>query len=198
MRTQRWLDKLVDLSDVDDVPGFLRANADQYLSPDGDFYVLVGGPTAETGGLEHTEGGITLNDGVFMPGVIVDDDGNIIGENLGGSETITTRYQDHYGWDFTRNATFDADFIKLREISLTYALPNKYLKNIGFNKASVSFFSRNIILWTKADIGIDPETAFQPSTGGVGDTGVLFKQGIERYNANLWVVFVGVRLNIGF
>lgn len=198
MRTQRWLDKLVDLSGVDDVPGFLRANADQYLSPDGDFYVLVGGPTAEMGGLEHTEGGITLNDGVFMPGVIVDDDGNIIGENLGGPGTITTRYQDHYGWDFTRNATFDADFVKLREISFTYALPNKYLKSIGFTKASISLFSRNIILWTAADIGIDPEVAFQPSTGGVGDTGVLFKQGIERYNANPFAIPVGVRLNFGF
>ena len=53
--------------------------------------MVVGGPTQETGGLEYTEGGITLHDGVFMPGVVgdYDENGNFIAEyeNLGGPGT---------------------------------------------------------------------------------------------------------------
>ena len=52
LHTQRWLDKALDLSDVNDIPAYLKEHADEYLSPDGEFFVLVGGPTAEYGGSE--------------------------------------------------------------------------------------------------------------------------------------------------
>ena len=171
------------------------------MSPDGEFFVVVGGPTKETGGLQHTEGGITLYDGVFMPGVEkeMDEDGNWTGnyiEHLGDAGTPTIRYQDFYGWDYTRNATFDADYIKLREISIAYQLPS--LKSIGIQSASVSLYSRNIILWTKAKVGIDPEMAFQPEGGVQGMSGIQFKQGIERYNVAPWTIPVGLKLNVNF
>ncbi len=202
MHTQRWLDGLHNFSGVGDVPTFLKDNADQYLSEDGEFYVLVGGPTAEAGGYPVTEGGITLNDGVFMPGVQgdYDDNGNFVAttENLGGPGTVYTRYQDHYGWDFTRNATFDSDFIKLRDISITYSVPSKSIKRIGLQNLNISLFSRNIILWTKADIGIDPEMAFQQESSTQGSSGIQFKQGIERFNVSPWAIPVGFKLNVGF
>jgi hypothetical protein len=47
MHTTRWLDKLHNLSDVGDIPTYLKENQDEFLSPEGEFYVLVGGPTAE-------------------------------------------------------------------------------------------------------------------------------------------------------
>ena len=129
MHTQRWLDKLHNFNDVGDLPTYLKENEGQYLSADGEFYVLVGGPTAEEGGFPVDDGGITLSDGVFMPGVQgeYDDNGNFVAtaENLGGPGTVYTRYQDHYGWDFTRTALFDSDFVKLREISLSYPCPPK-------------------------------------------------------------------------
>ena len=178
---------------------YLRDHADEYLSPDGEFFVVVGGPTAEYGGLPHTEDGITLNDGVFMPGVegYYDDSGNFImvKEHLGDTGTPTIRYQDFYGWNYTRNATFDADFIKLREISIAYQLPP--MKSLGISNASISLYSRNIILWTKAGIGIDPETAFQAESSTQGG-GIQFKQGIERYNVNPWTIPVGIKLNVSF
>jgi hypothetical protein len=159
----------------------------------------VGGPTKETGGLEYTEDGITLYDGVFMPGVVgdYDENGNFIAdyENLGSPETPLIRYQDFYGWSYTRTATFDADYLKLREISLTYQLPS--LKSIGIQNASFSIYSRNIILWTKAGINIDPEMAFQPE-GGKQGSGIQFKQGIERFNVYPWTIPVGFKLNISF
>ncbi len=203
MHTQRWLDKLHNLNAVGDIPGYLKENEDQFLSPDSDeFYILVGGPTAEEGGFPVDDGGITLNDGVFMPGVQgeYDDNGNFVAtaENLGGEGTVYTRYQDHYGWDFTRTSLFDSDFLKLREISLSYSVPSKSLKQIGIQNMSISLFSRNLILWTKADIGIDPEMAFQPESSTQGRSGIQFKQGIERFNVNPWAVPIGFKLNLSF
>ncbi|MGD9555834.1 MAG: SusC/RagA family TonB-linked outer membrane protein [Mangrovibacterium sp.] len=200
LHTQRWIDRTVKVNDMDDVGGYIKANADKYLSPDGMFFVVVGGPTAETGGFAHTEGGITLNDGVFMPGVVgdYDDNGNFVAEyeNVGGPETQYIRYQDFYGWDYTRTATFDADFVKLREISVSYQLPS--LQSIGVQSASISLYSRNIILWTKAKIAIDPEMAFQPESGEQGYSGIMFKQGIERFNVAPWTIPVGIKLNVNF
>lgn len=201
LHTQRWMDKTVKLNNMSgaEMAKYLKDNADQYLMPGGDFYVVVGGPTAETGGLPLTESGISLNDGVFMPGVEgdYDDKGNFIAvaEHLGDAGTPLIRYQDFYGWDFTETATFDADFIKLREISLSYQLPS--LKSIGIQNASIAVYSRNLILWTKAGIGIDPETAFQASSG-VQKSGIQFKQGIERYNVSPWTVPLGFKLNFNF
>ena len=132
-----------------------------------------------------------------MPGVegYYDDDGNFVmtRENLGGAGTPLIRYQDYYGWSYTRNATFDADFIKLREISIGYTLPP--IK--GIQNLTVSLYSRNIILWTKAGINIDPEMAFQPE-GGTQPSGIQFKQGIERFNVSPWTIPVGIKLNISF
>ncbi len=201
MHTQRWIDRTLKLNDMSgtEMAQYLKDNADKYLSPDGEFFVVVGGPTKETGGLQHSEDGITLNDGVFMPGVegYYDDNGNFVAvrENLGDDGTPTIRFQDFYGWSYSRTALFDADFLKLREISLSYKLPP--LKLIGINDATVSLYSRDIILWTKAGIGIDPEKAFQ-AEGGVQGSGTQFKQGIERYNVAPWTIPVGIKLNVNF
>jgi hypothetical protein len=201
MHTKRWIERTVNINDMNgsEMAQYLKDNADKYLSPDGEFFVVVGGPTAETGGLQHTEDGITLNDGVFMPGVsgYYDDNGNFVmeKEHLGEEGTPTIRFQDFYGWSYTRNALFDADYVKLREISLTYQLPQ--MPRIGIKDASVSLYSRNIILWTKAGINVDPEHAFQ-AEGGVQGSGTQFKQGIERYNVAPWTIPVGVKLNVNF
>ncbi|NQU33585.1 MAG: SusC/RagA family TonB-linked outer membrane protein [Bacteroidetes bacterium] len=201
LHTERWMDKTLNLNHLSgpEKAQYLKDHADEYLSADGEFFVLVGGPSAEHGGLSHTEDGRTLNDGVFMPGVEgdYDDNGKWVteAEHLGDAGTPLIRYQDFYGWSFTRNATFDADFIKLREISVAYQLPA--MPSIGIQNASVSLYSRNIILWTKAGIGIDPETAFQ-AEGGTQPSGSMFKQGIERYNVRPWSIPVGIKLNVSF
>lgn len=202
LHSQRWIDRTVKINNLSgaEMAQYLRDHADQYLSPNGEFFVVVGGPTAETGGLPHTEGGITLNDGVFMPGVegYYDDNGKfvMVKEHLGDTGTPLIRYQDFYGWDYTRNATFDADFIKLREISIAYQLPP--MKSIGIQNASIALYSRNIILWTKAKVGIDPEMAFQPESSVQGQSGIQFKQGIERFNVAPWTIPVGLKLNVNF
>jgi TonB-linked SusC/RagA family outer membrane protein len=200
LHTQRWIDRTVKINNVADIPAYLKAHADQYLSPNGEFFVVVGGPTKETGGLPHVdEDGIALNDGVFMPGVEgdYDENGNFVAvaEHLGGPGTPTIRYQDFYGWDYTRTATFDADFIKMRELAIAYQLPS--LRKIGIQNASFSIYTRNVILWTKAKINIDPEMAFQPE-GSTQGSGIQFKQGIERFNVTPWTIPIGFKLDISF
>lgn len=202
LKSQRFLDQLINPNglDGDALRNYLVANADELIKVT-DKFNIVGGPTSEYGGFPFEVYGNTYPYGVFNPGVIAeyDDDGNITGyvENLGNAGTKIIPYGDNYPWSFTKAATFDASFIKLREISLGYSIPSSITKKMGMQSASVSVYSRNIMLWTKAKIGIDPETAFQQESGGVNG-GMQFKQGIERYNVIPWVMPIGFKLNLTF
>jgi TonB-linked SusC/RagA family outer membrane protein len=202
LKTQRFLDNLINPNGLtgDALRNYLVSNADELIRVNGNRFNIVGGPTAEYGGFPFEYGGNTYAYGVFNPGVIAkyDDKGNIIGytENLGGPETKIIPYGDNYPWDFTKAATFDASFIKLREISLGYDLPAGLVKRAGITNANISVYSRNIILWTAAKIGIDPENAFQPQTNV--QAGSQFKQGIERYNVTPWVLPIGFKLGLTF
>jgi TonB-linked SusC/RagA family outer membrane protein len=49
-----------------------------------------------------------------------------------------------------------ADFLKLRELSLTYTVPTSLTKRFGTNRLSVSVAGRNLATWTKYQ-GPDPE-----------------------------------------
>ena len=55
---------------------------------------------------------------------------------------------------------YDASFVKLREVKLSYALPSKWISHIGFAGASVSLVGRNLLILHKNVPNIDPETAF--------------------------------------
>jgi TonB-linked SusC/RagA family outer membrane protein len=198
LKTQRFLDLLINPGNRtgDELRDYLVNND---LVSVKDHFNIVGGPTAAYGGFPFEYGGNTYDYAVFNPGVIAeyDDDGNIIGyvENLGGAETKYIPYADNYPWDFTKAATFDASFVKLREVSLSYQLPASFVQRLKIQNASVSVYSRNIMLWTAAKIGVDPETAFQPESGRQA-SGSQFKQGIERYNVTPWVMPVGFKLNL--
>ncbi|MDL5510696.1 SusC/RagA family TonB-linked outer membrane protein [Arenibacter sp. M-2] len=160
------------------------------------------GGTPGNGGLPENFGGSVVYDGVFDPGVIgtYDEDGNFVleSENLGDVGTLFMPFSYSHPWAFGTQHMFDADYIKLREISLNYDLPKKLLTNTGLDNVSVSVYSRNIMLWTKdSAFGIDPERAFQAESGK-DKRGTQFKQGIERYNVDPWVIPVGFKIGITF
>ncbi len=202
LKTQRFLDNLINPNGLtgDALRNYLVANQDQLIRVNGNKFNIVGGPTAEYGGYPFEYGGNTYPYGVFNPGVIAqyDAEGKITGytENLGAAGTKIIPYGDNYPWDFTRAATFDASFLKLREISLGYDFPSSLVKKLGMQNANISVYSRNIMLWTAANIGIDPERAFQPQAGV--QAGSQFKQGIERYNVTPWVMPIGFKLGLTF
>ncbi|MGG7660830.1 SusC/RagA family TonB-linked outer membrane protein [Dyadobacter sp. BHUBP1] len=200
LKSQRFLDNLINPNGMtgDQLRNYLVDNNKVVVT--GNKFNIVGGPTKEYGGFPFEYGGNTYDYAVFNPGVIAqyNEAGEITGytENLGGPGTKYIPYGDNYPWDFTRAATFDASFVKLREVSLGYDLPSTFVKRLGLQNANIAVYSRNIILWTKAKIGIDPEQAFQQESGA--QAGTQFKQGIERYNVTPWVIPVGFKLGLTF
>ncbi|NDV43845.1 SusC/RagA family TonB-linked outer membrane protein [Flagellimonas sediminis] len=50
----------------------------------------------------------------------------------------------------------DASWVKLRNISLSYDLPSKIIKDLSLEKVSISASANNILIWTPFD-GYDPE-----------------------------------------
>jgi TonB-dependent starch-binding outer membrane protein SusC len=53
-----------------------------------------------------------------------------------------------------------SDFLKLREVSATYAIPSRYTQRLGFNRAAVTAAGRNLWMWTNYIGGGDPEVTF--------------------------------------
>lgn len=200
LKSQRFLDNLINPNGMtgDQLRDYL-VNNDKVIIR-GNHFPIVGGPTKEYGGFPYEYGGNTYDYAVFNPGVIAEynAEGEITGytENLGGAGTKYIPYGDNYPWSFSRAATFDASFIKMREISLGYDLPSTFVKRLGLQSANVAIYSRNIMLWTKAKIGIDPEMAFQQEASA--QAGTQFKQGIERYNVTPWVMPIGFKLGLTF
>lgn len=205
-RSQLFLDKLINPGDMTgkELRDYLVANEDQLIRSTGNNFPLVGGPTPEYNGYPFKYGSYTLPyGGVFVPGVFAqyDETGKIkgyvenLGENVGkAGGTVALPYAGATAWSFTRAFMYDASYLKLREVVLSYDVPQKLTKKIGIENLNIGVFSRNIMLWTAAKINIDPERAFQPSTSARG--GTQFMQGIERYNVTPWVAPIGFKLNL--
>ena len=85
----------------------------------------------------------------------------------------------------------------MREITISAEISKRIVNSLKLQGLSVGIYSRNIILWTKAKAGIDPEQAFQFQTGAQGN-GSQFRQGIERYNIVPWTIPMGVKVNVRF
>lgn len=204
-RSQLFLDKLINPNGLtgDALKNYLVANQETLIKINGNYFPLVGGPTPEYGPFGFKYGPYTFpHGGVFIPGVMAkgfDAAGNPTGyiENLGGPGTTTLPFAGSTAWSFTRAFLYDADYLKLREVSISIELPQNLLKKLHIQSANFSINSRNIILWTKAKINIDPEMAFQQEAAVQGG-GSQFKQGIERYNVTPWVIPIGFKLSVTF
>lgn len=178
-KSQRQLNQLIPggLYSEAELVALLKSDPEKYIIPTNGNFPRVGGHTKATGGMGAD------GDGGFIPGVILQSDGTYK-EHLGGAGTNIYPITDTYPWSFNKQITFDASFLKLRELSFSYSIPNIG----GFRNASVSLFTRNIMIWTASKIGIDPERAFQADGG-------RFRQGIELQNVMPWTVPVGFKLN---
>ncbi|NLR59337.1 SusC/RagA family TonB-linked outer membrane protein [Chitinophaga polysaccharea] len=203
--SQLFLDKLTNPGNMkgQELRDYLVSHQDQLVIPSGNKFPLVGGPTPEYNSFPFSYGPYVLPyGGVFIPGVRAkgyDANGNPTGyiENLGNDGTVTLPYAASTAWSFTRAFLFPASYLKLREVSLSYELPKRWIASAKLQNAALSIYSRNIILWTAAKIGIDPENAYQPSTTVQG-SGMQFMQGIERYNVTPWSIPMGAKLNVTF
>jgi TonB-linked SusC/RagA family outer membrane protein len=83
-----------------------------------------------------------------------------------GATTLSTSAYSFYN---SSDANWgDASFIKLKTVSLTYALPKPLIRSMGL--ASLSVFARgeNLATWAKQKYTYDPETAATGGAGGLG------------------------------
>lgn len=195
--SQHWIDNLINPEGRTgkELRDWLVANEEEYII---NGFNVVGGPSVNYGGFPEDFSGTIVYDGTFVPGVVQLPDGTYA-ENLGDNNLVPyLPYVVSYPWEFASPSMFDADYIKLREASLSYQLPAEALRVLGgIREMNVSLYTRNIIIWTKSKIGIDPERAFQAESSR-GNRGTQFKQGIERYNIDPWVLPIGIKLNFTF
>ncbi|WP_285059820.1 SusC/RagA family TonB-linked outer membrane protein [Pedobacter ginsengisoli] len=98
---------------------------------------------------------------------LVDANGNLTGytENM---TPITEGKIDDYYYPTTNkalvynNRILDKTFLKLREVSLSYSLPKSIASKILADKASLTFFGRNLLTWLpESNRTIDPEVSNQ-------------------------------------
>lgn len=198
---------------ANNIPGYLKSNPGKFIEISGlQQYHVVGGPTKAQGGIINDPSnpsqypnstavsGYPIYDAAFYPGVRSDGNGGYV-ENLG--DPATTIYDDYEDavtngpWSFGRMDMFDASYIKLRELTLMVQLPQKWSDRLKLQELSFGVYTRNVLLWTKAKVGIDPENAFNYQPGPQSN-GAQFRQGIEYYNITPWTIPLGVRLNVRF
>lgn len=109
------------------------------------------------------------NEGIasyIAPGVTVvegsveyDADGNIVSDTRVYAPNTTP--VNYISWNInTSNALlnhyYDATFVKLREVTLTYNLPAPFLSKTFINGASISLVGRNLLLWSDMP-EVDPD-----------------------------------------
>ncbi|NBC83404.1 MAG: SusC/RagA family TonB-linked outer membrane protein [Bacteroidetes bacterium] len=97
--------------------------------------------------------------GVVGPGVMYNESGELVPNTV--EVPVRDYFYRYYGNGFNRDnveaATFDATYVKLRELKLTYRLPNTAIQNLRIEGASISIIGRNLLLFSEVPT-IDPET----------------------------------------
>ncbi|MGN0191521.1 MAG: SusC/RagA family TonB-linked outer membrane protein, partial [Candidatus Cryptobacteroides sp.] len=86
----------------------------------------------------------------------------------------------------------DRSYAKLRNVSLTWELPRKWLRKATFSGASISLFCNNVCTWTaKSNVFIDPETTSYASGGDLAaQFGELYSNPSSRiYGFNVSIKF---------
>lgn len=110
---------------------------------------------AEQGKLEHTlrgrEEGFIIGDGVVENG-----DGTYSPNTT--QVDLPTFYGDYYRRANIESNSFDASFIKLRELRMEYNIPTRFMERWLVERASIALYGRDLAMWTNFPM-FDPETA---------------------------------------
>jgi len=73
-----------------------------------------------------------------------------------------------YSNSIVESSVFDASYVKLRQVMLSYELPKKWLNNTKIDGVDISFIARNLAILYKTAPHIDPETAFSDRNSDLG------------------------------
>ena len=140
------------------------------------FYTLV---DAKIGGDIHTMtttwgnfAGVLSNTldgretGIVGNGVMLDASGNYVTNNV--VRTAESFNKSFYDNSIVESAVFDASYVKLRQMMLTYNLPKRLYSNSFVDAFSFSIVGRNLAILYKNVPHIDPESAFSSSNAEQG------------------------------
>ena len=100
--------------------------------------------------------------GIVGQGVVQNTDGSY-SPNTTSVTAENWYYSNAYRRDNIEANSFDASYVKLREVSLNYRLSSKFTKAVHMQNLSIGLVGNNLALWTKVP-NIDPET--QAISGG--------------------------------
>ncbi len=112
----------------------------------------------------------------------------------GGYHTNTTKFDPYLFYTTQANRPnefmlLDASYVKLREVRLSYSLPQKWVSKTPFGSATVSVFGNNLLIWTpSANQFSDPELS---SNGALNAQGFEFSASpsLRNYGFNLRFTF---------
>ncbi|HEY1200198.1 MAG TPA: SusC/RagA family TonB-linked outer membrane protein, partial [Niastella sp.] len=116
-------------------------------------YSLTHYKLAEQGKLKSTLPG--RYNGIIGNGVVQNKDGSYRKNDVVAYD-IDQYYQYSLGSYNAEGSTFSTDFLKLREVTLSYAFKPKLIRKLGLSSASVGVFGRDLFMWTPWPI-FDPE-----------------------------------------
>lgn len=111
------------------------------------------------------------------------------------SGTIPPRgwYGNPYGGFVNSNFVESSNYVKLRNVTLTYVVPVEFLKKLKMSSVNVYINAQNILTFTKYT-GVDPEVANYRDNGSVGKNAT---RGLD-FNAYPNAKMVTVGLNVSF
>ena len=144
-----------------------------------------------TGVYDRTAGINDLGNEMRAPLTGGADSGGIIlpGVNADGSQNETRvpfdSYANPYGYarDANKGHVYDASYVKLRELNLTYSFGDKVLEKLPFNGASLSIIGRNLWIIDKNMPYSDPEAGL--SSGNIQGYQSGAYPAMQQYGVNL-------------
>ncbi|MEP0213770.1 MAG: SusC/RagA family TonB-linked outer membrane protein, partial [Cellulophaga sp.] len=147
-----------------------------------------------SGILEQTATNNKREVGTVLEGVTgtitYDANGDYVVTNTSPNTQVISAQQEGTDYFFGADAAnvFNADYIKLREVSLSYKLPSSLLKNTGISAVNISAFGRNLGVWGLDNENFDPEVATSGSGNIQGSEGGSLPS-TKSYGLNLQLKF---------
>lgn len=105
--------------------------------------------------------GVVYHDGLILPGSMVGPDGETTVPNtrIVSAYDYYTSYVHDLSTDFQSDNLYKNDYVKLRELSLSYTVPQKFVEKVRLQRVTLSLIARNLGYIYKTIPNIDAESA---------------------------------------
>ena len=108
----------------------------------------------------QSKDGKVYHDGLILPGVKLDDNGKYVPNDIMTSaSSYYSSYADDLANAFPPDRMFENNYIKVREVALSYTLPASMAKRIKMQRLTITAAARNLFYLYKSIPNIDPEGA---------------------------------------